>query len=277
LWFFALTFVIECLVASSALFVRYHQMGGSFRSWRWEKARAAGLLRESCYEIFTQFALLLLLRVDSIMVQAMRGEAEAGYYGAAVRVSEVAYFLPMMLAGFMLPPMMQRKQRAASDYRERMADYFGITIAFTLPIAAVVAFASDGIIRLLFGAAFLPAAPILCIHAWALIPFALGVARTQYLTLERRLHANVPAVFAALVINIGLNLLWIPAHGGIGAAWATLIAYSCAWVVSSPFMAGTREISSLMVLGVVRLPLFLRDTLSRLRNRPPLAPPPVSR
>ena len=77
----------------------------------------------------------MLLRLDAVMVQSMRGEAEAGYYSAAVRISEVAYFIPMMLAGFMLPPLMQRKQNGALDYHDRVADYFGVSLAITLPIA----------------------------------------------------------------------------------------------------------------------------------------------
>lgn len=270
LWFFALTFIIECLVTAAALMMRYHQLGGSVKAWVWNKALSVRLLRESWYEIATQLTLLMLLRLDAVMVQAMRGETEAGYYAAAVRISEVAYFLPMMLAGFMLPPLMQRRQSGAADYRDRVADYFGITIAFTLPIALGIVAIAPWIVRLLFGPGFDPAVPMLAVHAWALIPFALGIARTQYLTIEGRLWANIPAVVAALVINVVLNWLWIPAHGGLGAAWATLIAYSLAWVISTPCMASTRELTTLMIRGVLRLPHLVTDARARLHHSAPI-------
>lgn len=273
LWFFALTFIIECVATAGALFARYHQLGGSCRSWRWKKALSFRLLRESWYEIATQLTLLMLLRLDAVMVQGLRGEAEAGYYSAAVRISEVAYFIPMMLAGFMLPPLMQRKQSGAPDYRDRVADYFGVSLAITLPIALGIVFTSGWLVRWLFGSGFLPAAPMLSVHAWALIPFALGIARTQYLTLEGRLWANIPAVLAALIINVTLNWLCIPDYGGLGAAWATLIAYSVAWVISTPCMAATRDLTSLMLHGLMRLPHLLRDTYARLRHAQPLSPP----
>jgi O-antigen/teichoic acid export membrane protein len=214
----------------------------------------------------------MLLRLDAIMVQAMRGETEAGYYCAAVRISEVAYFLPMMLASFMLPPLMERKQANTADYRDRIADYFGITIAITLPIALFIVITSESLVSLLFGSAFLPATPMLTVHAWALIPFALGIARTQYLTIEGKLWANLPAVVAALIINVMLNWLWVPTHGGLGAAWATLIAYSIAWGASTPTMAATRDLTALMMRGIVRLPSVLQDMLMRLRNGRNLTP-----
>ncbi|MBE2283714.1 MAG: flippase [Prosthecobacter sp.] len=270
LWFFALTFIIECLAVATALLVRYHQLGGSWKTWRWSKTVSFRLLRESWYELATQLTLLMLLRLDAVMVQALRGETEAGFYSAAVRVSEVAYFLPVLLCGFMMPPLMDRKQKGSPDYANRIADYFGVTLAVTVPIAGLMVLASAPIISLLFGAGFRPAASMLVVHAWALIPYALGIARTQYLTIEGRLSANVPAVIFALIINMGLNWLWIPVHGGLGAAWATLIAYSIAWVVSTPIMPATRGLTSLTWQGILRLPRLLEDTLGRLRR--PVSP-----
>jgi len=270
--YFAFTYIIECFITTAVLLILYHRFGGSWRAWRWQKCRSLALLRESWYEIATQFTLLMLLRLDAIMVQAMRGETEAGYYCAAVRISEVAYFLPMMLASFMLPPLMERKQANTADYRDRIADYFGITIAITLPIALFIVITSESLVSLLFGSAFLPATPMLTVHAWALIPFALGIARTQYLTIEGKLWANLPAVVAALIINVMLNWLWVPTHGGLGAAWATLIAYSIAWVASTPTMAATRDLTALMMRGIVRLPSVLQDMLMRLRNGRNLTP-----
>lgn len=270
LWFFALTFIVECFAVAAALLIWYHRLGGSCRSWRWSKPVSLGLLRQSWYELATQLTLLMLLRLDAVMVLAMRGEAEAGLYSAAVRVSEVAYFLPVLLSGFMMPPLMERRQKDGPEYANRVADYFGVTLAITVPIAALMALASGKIVGSLFGAAFQPASPMLVVHAWALIPYAVGIARTQYLTIEGRLRANVPAVIGALAINIALNRLWIPEHGGLGAAWATLIAYSIAWVVSTPLMPATRGLTRLMWQGILRLPHLLDDTLCRLRR--PVSP-----
>lgn len=264
LWFFAVTFVIECMTTSVFLIVCYHRLGGSWKGWRWHGERASKFLLESRYEIAAQFSLLMLLKVDTIMVEAMRGEAEAGYYSAAVRVSEVAYFLPLLLAGFILPPLMERKQRDAAEYQRGVADYFGVTVAIMLPVSLGIGLAADWIVRLLFGPEFMAARPMLIVHAWALVPFAIGIARTQYLTLEKRLWANVPAVVVALLINLGLNWLWIPTHGGLGAAWATLIAYTVAWVLSTPCMAATRDLNGLMLLGIMNLPRLMNEARTRL-------------
>jgi O-antigen/teichoic acid export membrane protein len=103
------------------------------------------------------------------------------------------------------------------------------------------------------------------IHAWSFIPYAIGIARTQYLTAEGRLWVNLPSVLLALGVNVALNWLWIPKHGGEGAAWATLTAYTVAWVLSSFTLPGTRDVARLIVRGVTQAPAFVAQSWRHLR------------
>ena len=259
LWFFAFTFVMECAATAALLVVSYHRLGGSWKGWRWHAKSASRFLLESRYEVAAQLSLLMLLKVDTIMVEALRGEVEAGWYSAAVRVSEVVYFLPILLASFALPPLMERRQCDPGAYHRGVAAYFGVTFAIMVPLSLGIGLSAGWLVKLFFGAGFAAAGPMLAVHAWALVPYALGTARTQYLTLEKKLWANVPAVVAALLLNLGLNWIWIPVYGGLGAAWATLIAYAVAWVLSTPCMAATRGLSRLMLGGFMSLPRLLAE------------------
>jgi len=64
----------------------------------------------------------------------------------------------------------------------------------------------------------------------------------------------LPSVVAAVLLNAVLNWLWIPAHGGMGAAWATLIAYTVAWVLSSFILPAGRDVPRLIWVGLKLLP-----------------------
>jgi O-antigen/teichoic acid export membrane protein len=65
--------------------------------------------------------------------------------------------------------------------------------------------------------------------AWLLLPGA--VALTPYLVLSRwfqavdRQQVNVGALLGSVALNLGLNLWWIPTHGLLGAAGASLLSY----------------------------------------------------
>jgi O-antigen/teichoic acid export membrane protein len=65
---------------------------------------------------------------------------------------------------------------------------------------------------------------------------ALGVASSQYLIIEGLTQVSLQRTAIGAVVNVVLNVLWIPDYGAIGAAWATLISYGIAtfWLIQGP-------------------------------------------
>ena len=264
---FALGYVLECWLSSFFLMGLFHSMGGHMSRWWWSSKRALSLLRESWPEMVAHMALVLLYRIDVIMVKAMRGDAEAGVYGAAVRVSEVMYFVPVALASVVLPQLISLQGRDQRQYEKRFADYFGVSLVISLLGAIGLQIASGPIVGLLWGDGFKGSSGILAIHAWAFIPYCLGVARTQYLAAESKLWANLPSVLLALATNIVLNWLWIPRWSGAGAAWATLVSYTVAWVFTSFLLPGVRPVAALKIRSLLQLPHLIIELVGRARTQ----------
>jgi polysaccharide transporter, PST family len=269
---FPLAYVVECWLSAYFQMGAFHALGGHISEWRWTFRRALTLLRESWPEMVAQIALVLLYRIDTIMVKAMQGDAAAGVYGAAVRVSEVLYFLPVALSGVVLPQFIELQKRDRALYEKRFADYFGVSFLIALAGAGMLYFAAQPIVSMLWKGRFTASADILAIHAWAFIPYCLGVARTQYLAAESKLWANLPSVLLALIINVVLNWLWIPKWSGEGAAYATLVSYTVAWVVTSFVLPGVRPVAVLKIRSLVQLPKLLGEfshrTVRYIESRP---------
>ncbi len=154
LWYFAVTYVLECWIVTAISVVMFCRCGGSFRLWRWSKSRTTALLRESWFELASQLALLLLFRLDTIMVEAMRGASDAGIYGAAVRVSEVVYFLPATLGTACLTALVGLRSRDPLRYRRRVAEYFALSVVLAATCATLLALAAPFLIVVLFGKNF---------------------------------------------------------------------------------------------------------------------------
>jgi PST family polysaccharide transporter len=261
LYYFAITYAVEGWTFLGLGWWWFHRAGGRIRLGAFRWSAAFSILRHSWYELASQLALILLFRIDAIMVNAIRGADEAGIYSASVRISELVYFIPTILASLYLPRMIELRQKDPARYRSRMTDYFSISLLVACGCAVTLAAAAP-LIGWVFGEAFSRGAPVLAIHAWSFIPYAVGIARTQYLTVENRLWVNLPSVIGALVINVALNALWIPAHGALGAAWATLVAYSIAWVLSSFLLPGVaRDVGDLLSRATWQLPRFTLTTL----------------
>jgi O-antigen/teichoic acid export membrane protein len=255
LWFFALTYGLEGWVFIGLCWSVFHRQGGHMRMKSFRLTRAIELIRRSWPEIASQLALLLLFRLDTLMIQWLRGNDEAGVYGAAVRVSEMAYFVPGVLATLFLPRLVNARQNEP-EYNRQVVDYLSSSVVLALIVAAGL-FMTAPLLPLAFGGGYEAAAEMLRVHAWAFIPYAVGVARTQILTVEDRLAANLSSVVLAVGINIALNFAWIPVHGGLGAAWATLVAYSSAWLLGTYLSPDLRtHVSGFLTRAVMGLPRF---------------------
>ncbi|MBL9118270.1 MAG: flippase [Verrucomicrobiaceae bacterium] len=255
---FAAAYVIECWVAATLIWRSSNRLRVNQRL-QWDGQLARKLWRESRFELVAQLGLLLLLRLDGVMLGWLGGDVAAGEYGAAVRISEVVYFIAPTLASVTLSPLVQLQSTDPTRYRERFSDYLATNLLIALLCASALWLAADFAIRIVAGGAFTNATHMLRILAWAAVPYFVGVARTQYLATEGKLEANLTAVILGVLVNVGLNILWIPIYGGEGAAWATLIAYSVAWIGSSVLRQDLWPVISLHWKGLKRLPQILKQ------------------
>jgi O-antigen/teichoic acid export membrane protein len=193
LYFYAITYAIEGWTFLGLSWWWFHRSGGQVKLGAFRFGEARELVRQSWYEMASQLALILLFRVDAIMIGAMCGAAEAGLYGASVRLSELVYFVPQILASLYLPRMILLRQSNMGEYRQRMTDYFSLSLLVAGVCAVTLAFGAP-LVGWVFGEEFKAGAGILEVHAWSFIPYAIGIARTQYLTVENRLWVNLPSV-----------------------------------------------------------------------------------
>jgi len=262
LWFYALTYALEGWVFIALCAIVFWRHAGRIWPRSFTFQRAFALVRRSWPELASQAALILLFRLDTMMIEWLRGAGEAGIYGAAVRVSEMAYFVPSILATLFLPRLMTARQQDTALYEKQVVDYLSASVVLAVVVAFGLLLLSP-LMSLAFGAEFSRSGDMLRVHAWAFIPYAIGIARTQILTVEDRLADNLSSVIVAVVINAWLNTLWIPAYGGVGAAWATLVSYTLAWIVCTYLAPGLRtHVSGLMTRTLIGLPRF---TLLRMR------------
>ncbi len=256
--FFVVPYLVECWVVSVLLWHQFVRAGCRLRDLKLTPGMLPRLIRESWPELLTQLATLSLFRIDTVMLKLLLGATAAGTYGAAVRLSEILYFLPAALAGVMGPRLFAQRPASAPGAQADFTNYYTGSWLMSLAGAAAVSFVSWPLTTGLLGGEFASAAAVLQVHAWAFIPYALGVARTQHLVASGKVWLNLPSVGAALVVNVILNWLWIPRWGAEGAAWATLISYTVAWQASSILLPQLRESARLQWAGLAGVPALVQ-------------------
>ncbi|HVU25131.1 MAG TPA: flippase [Opitutus sp.] len=253
LWTFGAVVTAEALLAAGFLNVMAWRAGV-----RIARDRAAGLARRLAGEawplMLASIAVMIYLRIDVVMLQQLAGPAPAGIYAAAVRISEIGYFVPAAIASSVLPALLRSRAAGEAAYRERLQRYYDGSAALAYGLTVPVALAAPWVVRLLYGAAFADAGPVLALHVWASVFVFLGVARSQFLVNEKLTRFALLATSLGAAVNVGLNGLWIPRWGAMGAAWATLVSYALsAW--ASSFLHPAVRATGRMQTRALLLPL----------------------
>lgn len=252
---FAAANVLEALLAGVGLHFAARRAGLRL-NWfaaRWESMRR--LAREAGPLALASLAIVIYMKIDEVMLRQMAGTHAVGIYAAAVRLSELWYFIPGALASSSLPALLRSRERGPDAYRERFQQFFDLNAGLAYLLAVPFWLASGWVVRVAYGPAFAEAAPVLAVHIWACVFVFLGVARGQWLVNEGLTRFYLAATLAGAVANVLLNLVLIPRWGPLGAAWATLASFALSAWLSSFAHPAVREAAGLQTRALL-LPLL---------------------
>jgi PST family polysaccharide transporter len=254
----------EIATAVALLGLLYRGRGPSPRGWRPSLARGRELLAESWPQVLTALAIMVYMKIDQIMLREMAGEREVGIYSAALRLSEVWYFVPMAVVASVFPSIVRVRETDRALYYRRLLRLFSLMAAISILIAIPIAGGSRVLITALFGQKYAESAPVLSVHIWSSLFVFWGIAQEPWNVAEGFLRLSLLRTVIGAVINVGLNFVLIPWYGSVGAAWATVVAYAFAGVFGNLLSRKTRHIFRLQLMSLL-FPLYLFD------RRPPAA------
>ncbi|SFF51246.1 lipopolysaccharide biosynthesis protein [Blastococcus tunisiensis] len=169
---------------------------------------------------------IVLSAGDRLVIQRLLGPAETGRYQVAYTVGFVAVTV-LTLTGHAWGPRIA----AVRDDAERWAligrsrDELYRALA---PIILGVVLGAPLLLRLVAPSSFEPTRllPVVLLVVLSAVPVVAGLASSRALITARRTRPLAVATAVAAAVNVGLNLLVVPAWGLVGAAAATTVAFT---------------------------------------------------
>lgn len=252
--------MLESLFRAVCMIWVYCQQSRSIFFWKFNFTRAIDMLRDSYPLILSGAMITIYMKVDQIMLGNMANSEAVGNYAAAVRFSEIWYFVPIAICSSVFPAIIRAKQRSKKEYYGKLQQLYDLMAWISLVIAITMTFLSSTLMTNLLGSNYQEAGKILALHIWA-GPFVfLGVARSKWLTAENMTQFNFFTTALGTAVNLGLNFILIPNYGGVGAAIATVVSYAVASHFSCiiyPKMFNT----GLMLTKALFIPFRIRQNL----------------
>jgi O-antigen/teichoic acid export membrane protein len=196
---------------------------------------AKSLLKDSWPLMLSALVIMIYMRIDQIMIKEMLGEHDVGIYSAAVRLSEVWYFIPVIITTSLFPAIIKAKEVSAEIYLQRMQLLYTFVVWLAIGIASFMSFISNWLVVFLYGESYRLASQVLMIHIWTSVFVFLGVSSGKWLLNENLQHLAFFRTFYGLLINVALNYFLIQKYGINGAALSALVSQCFAAYLSDLF------------------------------------------
>lgn len=249
---FAITLIAEALIYSSGLLIFYGRSGLNIRNWHYNKEWAKLYLRSCIPVIMSTLFVILYMKIDQVLVLKMLGADASGNYYGAVKLSELFYFIPVLICSSLMPAIVNGKAISEKVYEERLRKLFSLLVWMAIGIATVIFFASDLLVNIFCGKDFPESAHILRVHIWSLVFVFTGTAAGTFIINENLLRFYTINTFVGLVVNITLNIVFFPIYGVIVAAYSTVIAYAVTGFLNFAMYSRTRFVFRLLVQSLYK-------------------------
>ena len=220
-FWFAFASSVDYIAMAIMLFIFYKKHKGPKMSFSLEKGK--GLLSKSYHYILSGMMVAIYAQTDKLMLKQILDETVVGYYAIAVALCSMWTFVLSAVIDAMYPTIIQSFKIDKKTFEKKNKQLYALVFYISVFVSLCFCFFGDFAIRILYGEAYMPAVLPLKIITWYTAFSYFGVARNAWMVCnEKQKYIKYMYVFAA-ILNIGMNVIFIPMWGTAGAAFASLV------------------------------------------------------
>ncbi|MBE6678507.1 MAG: flippase [Ruminococcaceae bacterium] len=218
---FAFATSVDYIALALALWFAYKKNKGP--SLGFSLGRAKEILGKSYHYILSSVMVAAYTQTDKVMLKEMLDDAEVGYYSAASSVCSMWVFVLAAIIDSMYPTILKLHSSDKGEYEKKNKQLYAVVFYVSCAVSVFFFLFGDFAIQILYGSSYSSASGALKIVTWYTAFSYLGVARNAWIVSEGKQKYLKYMYLGAAIVNVLLNLLFIPYMGASGAALASLI------------------------------------------------------
>ena len=173
---------------------------------------------------------IIILRVDLLLVNKLRGPSEAGIYAIAAQMSTLLILLPSVIATLLFP-----RVSAVKDIDGELTMRATRHTAFVMFIVCILAVPLAFALPYVYGQSFRGSTLQLLILLPGVLLLGIESVMVQHFNAQG-LPFTIPLFWIICVlVNVVLNLIFIPRFGAIGAAVISTVTYALIFVLVATY------------------------------------------
>lgn len=166
----------------------------------------------------------LYFQIDTILLMSIKGDYEVGLYQSVFKLTVLILIIPEIFVSVILPTLTRFYSENDFKWKKLGNIFFKVLFLSSLPISLILYEYAEQILTIVYGSTeFLSAASVLRLASFIIFirfsvePFAM------LLTATGRQSIRTFIVIAATIINLILNLIFIPTYGILGAIQVSIV------------------------------------------------------
>lgn len=206
-------------------------------STRWFKQ----LLRDAWPQIPSGIAGSVQNQIGALIIGSFMGDDQLGPYAVAYRFYVLLLVVPDIVCQSLSPSLTRAKAISDSHFELRLSQSYRLMLGMYVVSLLPLLFLGLGGIRLLYGAQFAEAGPLMLCFAVPLMMIYVGQLRLWYIVIENQLRYSMFISLAQAGVSIIANYILIRRFGAVGAVGAIVCAAIVVFAADAVFTQGRRN------------------------------------
>lgn len=212
------------------------------------------------------FLLGLNYRIDILILERLATLSEVGQYTQGVGVAEMLWQVPTALSVVIFSRGANAKDSKA--FSVSVTKLMRVTLVVASLGSVALGLVAVVLVPIIYGSSFVPSVRIIHLLLPGIVAFTVFKVLNMDLAGKGRPAVSMLAAVPGVIINIVLNLLFVPRYGANGAALASTISYTLSTVIFLFVYARVVEMPIGQILRYRRSDFdFVGTLLGRLRRR----------
>ncbi len=182
--------------------------------------------------------IILYVRADTVILSLLRGDEVTGLYSAATKFLSLFAFVPTSIIGAVLPAMSKQSVQSEASLARTFTQTFRFLFMLGLPISLGLGILSHPIIQMMYGSAFIAAAPAMQIAMVTLLLGFLNFALDSAIISTNREKTLLGIALIGLVFTVLVNIFMVSILSFVGASIAAALTEALVLIIKLRVLRG---------------------------------------
>lgn len=249
LYWFAFANSVDFIVLSIVLLAAYKKYNGPKLIVSINKGKQ--MLQKSYHYILSGMMVAIYGQTDKLMLKHMLDEEAVAFYSIATTVCAMWTFVLKAIIDAMYPTIIKAFSKDSNYFENKNRQLYVVVFYLSVVVSVFFLIFGDIVIKILYGESYMAAATPLKIITWYTAFSYLGVARNAWIVCNNKQRYLKYIYLSAAIINVLLNLVFIPAMGASGAAIASLLTQISTSIILPTCFRELRPNARIMIEAII--------------------------